>query len=115
VLGLLGLARRAGAVSIGVAETRRLLEAGRLRAVLFAADASEVQVDKVRGLARGRNVPLRRVVGKDGLGRALGSGPVSVVGIREGAFAERLLSRIGSDGAGPDEEGEITNEREESK
>jgi ribosomal protein L7Ae-like RNA K-turn-binding protein len=76
---------------VGVGETRRLLRAGRLRAVFFAEDASEAQLDKVKGLALGRGVPMRAVAGRDGLGRALGMGPVSVVGIMEGAFAERLL------------------------
>jgi ribosomal protein L7Ae-like RNA K-turn-binding protein len=90
-LGLLGLARRAGALALGTQEARRLLASGRIRLILFAADASHKQLDKVRGLAEGRGVPVRWVSRRIVMGKAVGAGPLSVVGIREGSFAEQLL------------------------
>jgi ribosomal protein L7Ae-like RNA K-turn-binding protein len=93
-LSLLGLARRAGAVVPGVEATRRSLEAGRVRLVLLAADASETQYRKVRGLVRRRNVPVRRVSDKDMLGACVGRGTLSVVGVTSSSFVRLLLERL---------------------
>lgn len=93
-LGLLGLARRAGAVLRGVDATRRAVASGESGLVLLAADASETQLRKVVNLVRHRGVPVRWVSGKDALGRALGEGALSVVGIERGSFAEQIQARI---------------------
>ena len=93
-LGLLGLARRAGAVTRGIVATRRSLAAGELGVVLFAADASETQLRKLRGLVQHRGTPVRWVSGKDILGRALGDHELSVAGVNRGTFAEQLLARL---------------------
>ena len=93
-LGLLGLARRAGAVSRGVDATRRSLESGEVRLVLFATDASETQFKKVRNLIRRRGVPVLRISDRDLLGRAVGRSALSVVGVTERSFARQLLERV---------------------
>jgi ribosomal protein L7Ae-like RNA K-turn-binding protein len=94
VLGLLGLARRAGAVSPGVEATRRSLGTGEVRLVLLATDASETQLEKVRGLIRRRGVPVRHVAARDALGKALGRGRLSVVGVTTRSFATQLLEQL---------------------
>jgi len=93
-LSLLGLARRAGAVVPGVEATRRSLEAGRVRLVLLATDASETQYRKVRALVRRRNVPVRRVSDKGMLGACVGRGTLSVVGVTSSSFVRLLLERL---------------------
>ncbi len=94
ILGLLGLARRAGAVSPGVDATRRSLGAGDVRLVLLATDVSETQFEKVRRLIGRRRVPVRWVSDRDVLGRALGKSALSMVGVTEGSFAAQLLERL---------------------
>ncbi|MSR23289.1 MAG: hypothetical protein EXR92_07095 [Gemmatimonadetes bacterium] len=114
VMGLLGLARRAGAVALGVDATRQSLNSGRVRLVLLAADASHKQLDKVRGLALRGGIPVRWVSDRALMGRAVGAGPLSVVGVTAGTFAEQLLRglpedpppRVGGDGP-PDEREEL--------
>lgn len=93
-LGLLGLARRAGVVTRGIVATRRSVAADELGVVLFAADASETQLRKLRGLLRHRAVPVRWVSGKDLLGRALGDHELSVAGVGRGTFARQLVERL---------------------
>jgi ribosomal protein L7Ae-like RNA K-turn-binding protein len=93
-LGLLGLARRAGAVTRGIVATRRSLAAGELGVILFAADASETQLTKLRGLVRHRGTPVRWVSSKNTLGHALGDEELSVAGVSRGTFAEQLLARL---------------------
>ncbi len=99
-LGLLGLARRAGAVVVGVDATRRSLGSGEVRLVVVADDASESQYKKVRNLIRSRGVPVRRVSARDVLGRALGRSPLSVVGVTAGSFAMQLQERLPREASG---------------
>lgn len=93
-LGLLGLARRAGAVTPGVSATRRALGAGVVRLVLLATDASETQWKKVRGRARGAGVPVEAVASRAHLGRALGRTEISVAGVTDRSFARQLQEKL---------------------
>ncbi|MEX0856338.1 MAG: ribosomal L7Ae/L30e/S12e/Gadd45 family protein [Gemmatimonadota bacterium] len=89
-LGLLGLARRAGALVPGVGGTRRAADAGELGLAILAGDASAAQLEKVRGTLRRCEVPIRWVAGRLALGEALGGAPLSAVGVRSGSFATPL-------------------------
>jgi ribosomal protein L7Ae-like RNA K-turn-binding protein len=81
-------------VTRGIVATRRSVAADELGIVLFAADASETQLRKLRGLLRHRTVPVRWISGKDILGRALGDHELSVAGVGRGTFAEQLKARL---------------------
>ena len=94
-LALLGIARRAGAVVKGTDATRRGLKGGDIRLVLVAEDGSEVQSRKVLPLARGRGVPWAYLGNRVELGGAVGSGPLTVVGVTEPGFARALRERLG--------------------
>ena len=96
-LAILGLARRAGAAVVGTESVRRALRAGELQALVLAGDASPKQLEKVRKLAEHREVPVRWVPERDALGRALGAGPLSVVGVTTRSFATQLLRKFPSD------------------
>lgn len=90
-LGLLGLARRAGAVVQGTDGVRKALLSGDLSLVVFASDASEVQLEKVLKVLRHHEVPVRWVSRREVLGHAVGGGPLSVLGVKTRSFADRLL------------------------
>lgn len=96
-LGLLGLARRAGAVVSGTERARRALGAGEVMALVLAGDASAPRLEKWKRLAEHRRVPVRWVSRRDVLGRALGAGPLSVVGVTTRSFATQLLRDLPSD------------------
>lgn len=114
-LGLLGLARRAGQAVLGVDAVRRALKAGELRVVVRAAGGSGTQWEKVEGVLRHREVLVRWVSDREVLGRALGSGPVSVAGIRTGALAKQVVEKLPS--RPPDSPGRegVQEEQEESR
>jgi ribosomal protein L7Ae-like RNA K-turn-binding protein len=87
---LLGLARRAGAVVHGIDQARRALQEGRARLILMAADASGVQLEKIRRLLDNRSIPQARLGDRATLGAAIGTGPVSAVAVTVATFAEEL-------------------------
>lgn len=92
-LALLGLARRAGAVVQGTDATRRALRVGEVRLLVIAEDGSAVQKGKVLPLARRRGVPWITLGRQEELGKAVGSGPLTVVGITGSGFAGALRER----------------------
>jgi ribosomal protein L7Ae-like RNA K-turn-binding protein len=91
-LGLLGLAARAGALTVGTGATRAGLQRGDVRVVVLAADRSRRTEEKVERLARGTAVPV--LVGPDAetLGGRIGRGAVQAVGIVDPGFAEGILA-----------------------
>ncbi|TVP57642.1 MAG: hypothetical protein EA351_05420 [Gemmatimonadales bacterium] len=93
-LGLLGLARRAGATAPGVDRARKCLQADEARLVLVARDASEVQLAKVKGILQHREIPVRWVSEQTTLGGAMGMAPVSVVAVTVESFAESLARKL---------------------
>jgi len=96
-LALLGIAQRAGAVVKGTDATRRALRKGEARLVVLAEDGSETQLKKVLPLARNRGVPSKIVGDRAELGAAVGSGPLTVVGVTQPSFAKGLLEQLGQD------------------
>ena len=96
-LALLGLAQRAGAVVKGTDATRRALRKGEVSLVLLAEDGSETQRIKVLPLANARGVQSRVLGDQAELGAAVGSGPLTVVGVTQPGFAKALRGQLGRD------------------
>ena len=96
-LALLGIAQRAGAVLKGTDATRRGLRKGEARLVVLAEDGSETQRNKVLPLARAKEVPWVVFGDRAELGAAVGSGPLTVVGVTQLSFAKALAEQLGRD------------------
>ena len=95
LLGLLGLARRAGAVTLGFEKVRATLEAGQAALLLQAADAAPGGRDKLRALAahRGAEVIERFTVAE--LSGALGRDNAVHVALAPGGLARRIAFGAG--------------------
>lgn len=88
ILGLLGLMRRANAVTIGEDKTAEILRAGKAKLVLFSSDVSGNALRKAENLAEGRNVQLLHLpFDREELGSALGVGGCSVFAVTDLGFA----------------------------
>ena len=96
VLQLLGLAHRAGAVSLGTGAVREAVRGGSARLVLTAEDASQGQLDKVRPLLEHRGVPERSIGSRADLGTALGRLQLTAIAIENDGFAARILEILDS-------------------
>jgi ribosomal protein L7Ae-like RNA K-turn-binding protein len=94
-LALLGIAQRAGAVVKGTDATRRALRKGEARLVVLAGDGSETQKNKVLPLARAKGVHCGTLGDRAELGAAIGSGPLTVVGVTQASFAKALRAQLG--------------------
>ena len=104
-VGLLGLARRAGAVAPGIEAVRRAIQTGQARLVLTAEDASRVQLDKIRKAMRDRAIPQVTLGDRDALGASVGTAPLAAVAITNGSFADRIRAELeGSTNEGSQED-----------
>lgn len=97
----------------GTDAVRKATRAGRTYLVIQASDAAPGQVEKIEGLLRARGVP-RIVMGtRAQLGRALGSPPLTAVGVTQEAWADRL-QREPAATADPEASGPRASEDEET-
>lgn len=94
-LGILGLARRAGAVVHGTEAARRVLRDGSARLLLIACDASEVQRQKLLRLLSHRDVPWVEAGTRQELGQAIGSAPVTAIAVVADSFAKQMCGQLG--------------------
>lgn len=101
ILGLLGLARRAGQVAAGYEQVRQWLAAGRVGVLLEAADGAPGGRQKLAAGAKG--VPVVDLFEAMALGQALGRERVVHVAVARGRIALRLAAmadRLALFGAG---------------
>ena len=94
VLRLLGLAHRAGGVTLGTGAVREAVRRGDARVVMTASDASSAQLDKLRPLLGHREVPEREVGTREELGNALGRAPLTAIAVTNDGFAGRILELL---------------------
>jgi ribosomal protein L7Ae-like RNA K-turn-binding protein len=90
IRGLLGLARRARALTIGSRDTRSALRKGRIHLVVLAGDGSPRDRERIERIAAEEGVPVRSVATRDELGAWIGFGAVSVLGLTDRRLAETV-------------------------
>lgn len=95
VLGLLGLARRAGGVHSGDAMVRSLLlKTGRVKLLLVASNAAERTRKNISELARAAGVTLITCATKEDLGKAMGRSMRSVVAVTDQNLARGIMKAL---------------------
>ncbi|MBP3361134.1 MAG: ribosomal L7Ae/L30e/S12e/Gadd45 family protein [Clostridia bacterium] len=96
VLGMIGLAKRAGAVSAGGFLCTDAIKKRTARLVIIAADASEKSKKSIIDSCIFYKIPFLEFSVKDELGRYSGGGEKSVISINDRNFAEAIIKKIGT-------------------
>ena len=94
ILGLMGLAMRAGQVVSGEEGVLAAVKNEKAKLVIIAQDASEGTKKKFRDKSSYREIPFRIVFEKDVLGHAIGKKTRAVIGIIDPNFATKMLEMI---------------------
>ncbi len=99
VLGLLGIARRAGHTLIGFDAVKTAIHDGKAQLVLLATDCAEKTAKEVHFAAQHRCCPIRVLAAdKAALSHALGlQKPVAVAAVDESGFAAAMLKHLSTD------------------
>ncbi|WP_018084384.1 L7Ae/L30e/S12e/Gadd45 family ribosomal protein [Desulfurispora thermophila] len=91
MLGLLGLARRAGHLVSGDSCVRQALGKKQVRLLVVAADAAPRTKKIYRQLAQQMQIPLLELAAREELGALLGMTPRAVIAVKCEKLAGRLL------------------------
>lgn len=94
ILSLLGLARRASRLSLGFDASAMAVEDGNARLVLYASDASEKTVKRIRYKCEETEMPIYPLKSTmDEIGAAVGK-RIGVMAVNDRGFANKILSII---------------------
>ncbi|MHB1485470.1 MAG: L7Ae/L30e/S12e/Gadd45 family ribosomal protein [Saccharofermentanales bacterium] len=98
VLGLIGLATKAGKVMTGAQACETAIKNEKAGLVILAADASENTKVPITRLCGYKGVTLREFSDKESLGRYTGSPYRAVMIIKDPGFADKILEMIDENG-----------------
>ncbi|MBR1457473.1 MAG: hypothetical protein IJ594_10005 [Oscillospiraceae bacterium] len=91
-LKLLGLMRRANAISIGETNTAAAVQSGKTRLLLLAADASDNARKRASSFAAGRSFPIVELpFTKEEVSAHVGVGGCSMAAVTDMGFADALM------------------------
>ena len=93
LLGMIGLAVRAGKVSFGVFMTEKALDEGRAKLVIAASDMGQSNRRRIENKCKEWDVPLIFYSDKISLSRAAGKKDMPVAGICDEGFANAILKK----------------------
>jgi len=94
LLGLLGLARRGGNLTLGTVATRQAIRSRKVCLVLMAQDLSESSAAKAAQIARAVKIPIIRSCTKAELSGALGRENLGVVGVTDPNLAGSIVEIV---------------------
>ncbi|PLX98430.1 MAG: hypothetical protein C0623_12200 [Desulfuromonas sp.] len=94
ILGLLGIARKAGAVASGRSALQSFLERNEIRCLVIANDASDRSLNELKASAEVTDCAMARFSSQEELGKILGRDNRNCVGIKDKHFAELIALEI---------------------
>ena len=97
IIGLLGLAHRAGSIASGAMATERAMMSGHCRLLLVAMDVAAETQKRLDAMTKQTNTPAMRVLTKEQLGTAIGKSPKAALAITDKGFAGSLKRLISPD------------------
>ena len=98
LLGLIGLAKRAGKISAGEALCSEKIKSRDARLVIIAEDASDNTKKAVTNSCKYYNVPYVIFASKEQLGTFTGGGFKSAAAVCDRGFAKAICEKLGSSG-----------------
>lgn len=95
VLGLLGLAARAGHVVVGTEQVRSIAGKNRIRFVLVASDLTSNGRQRIVPMLQRRGLAFVEQHTRAELGGSVGRGPTGAIGVTDSQLAERIREALG--------------------
>ena len=94
IIGLLGLAQRAGFIASGAMQTERALLTGRCKLLLVAVDTAADTQKRLESMTRQTNTPMFRVLTKQQMGIAIGKSHKAAIAVTDIGFAGSLRRMV---------------------
>ena len=90
VLGLIGLAMRAGKVSFGADSVEEECKKKKVKLLIIAQDASERTKNKFKNIGTQYNIPIILDSNIEELSKRIGKNNKAILGIKDSSFAESI-------------------------
>lgn len=97
VMGLLGLANRAGQISAGAMQTEKAVMTGKCKLLLIAEDVAPETLKRLTIMTEETETPTLKMFTKLQLGTAVGKSPKAALAINDTGFASSLRRMVSSD------------------
>ena len=97
VMGLLGLANRAGQISAGAMQTEKAIMTGKCKLLLIAEDVAPETLKRLTIMTEETGTPTLKMFTKLQLGTAFGKSPKAALAINDTGFASSLRRMVSSD------------------
>ena len=98
LLGMLGLATRAGKITFGAEATKEAILKRKVKLVIVAEDASERTKHKFLEIAKVNNIPAYIIMNIDYLSKSIGKKNKAVVGLIDFNFSNAIIEIINGGG-----------------
>ena len=98
VLGLLGLAEKAGKVRSGEFSTEKAVKSGKAGLVIVSEESSDNTKKKFRNMCTYYEVPLYILSDKEALGHAMGKEFRASLAVQDANFAQAIMKVLGKEG-----------------
>ncbi len=98
IIGLLGLANRAGQISAGAMQTEKAIMTGKCKLLLIAEDVASETLKRLMIMTEETGTPTLKMLTKLQLGTAVGKSPKAAIAINDSGFANSLRRMVSSDG-----------------
>ena len=90
IYSFIGLARKAGALALGEELTERVVKSRKAYLVIVTQDAADNTLKKIETALFGSETPMIRFGNKENLGKVLGKELISVIGVTNKQFSDRI-------------------------
>ena len=94
LLGLIGLATKAGKITFGTEASKGAIEKSRTKLVIITTDASNRTKSNFKEICKKNNIPIYECLETNELSKAIGKENKSVVGINDVNFSKAILKII---------------------
>lgn len=98
LLGLLGLAHRAGAIAAGAMQVEKALLSGRCQLLLIAIDSAAETKKQFSAVTLRTGIPFINVLTKLQMGTAVGKSPKAALAVTDPGFAGAIRRMLSNDG-----------------
>lgn len=93
ILGLIGLAMKAGKVSFGADSVEETIEKGKVKLVILSEESSERTKTKFEELCKKSEIPLIIYGSIENLSKAIGKNNKTVIGIKDVNLSKSILEK----------------------
>jgi len=94
ILGLLGLATRAGKSVFGTESSKEAIEKNKVKLIIVAEDAADRTKKNFKEICSKNNIPIRIKLTIEQISKSIGQSNKAIVGIKDINFSKEILKII---------------------